>query len=180
MRKTWMLVAAMLSGCGGTSPELYDVVIDYFTLPDSCYQSGQQPGTVATTQPPRLMQVQVWDGPENVTYLEVQGAGMSVDLGAAPNVAINGIFTGKKADKGGWTFNSDNVEKQTLPGNNVITTTTHAELTFERAGTFKGTAALSSSRNCVGNQCPGTNPSCGVGSIVISGTRLAVQYERAP
>lgn len=179
MKKSWMLVAVLLSGCGGTSPELYDLVIDYFTLPDTCYQSGMQPSTVATTLPPGLMQVQVWDGPDNITYLEVQGAGRSIDMGAAPNVPVSGIFTGKKTDKG-WTFNSDTVEKQTLPGNNVITETTHAELTFERATQFKGTATINSSRNCVGAQCPGTNPSCSVSAIVVHGTRLAVQYERAP
>jgi hypothetical protein len=180
MRKSWMLVAAVLSGCGGTSPELYDLVVDYFTLPDSCYTSGMQPATVVTTQAPRLMQVQVWDGPDGVAYLEVQGTGSTVDLGAAPNVSISGIFTSPKKGEKGWTFVSDGVEKQTLPANNVITTTTHAELTFDRAGTFKGTAALSSSRNCVGNQCPGANPSCGVSGIVVSGTKLAVQYQRAP
>jgi hypothetical protein len=100
-------------------------------------------------------------------------------MGAAPNVGVSGIFTGKKADKG-WTFTSDTIEKQTLPGNNVITDTMHAELNFDRVPQFKGTASLSSSRNCVGNQCPGTNPTCGVSGIVVSGTRLAVQYERAP
>ena len=181
MRKSWMLVAAVLSGCGaGQSPELYDLVVDYFTLPDSCYQSGMQPSTVATAVPPRLMQVQIWDSAEGIAYLEVQGAGTTVDMGAAPNVSISGVFsTPKRGDKG-WTFGSDTVEKQTLPGNNVITVTTHAELTFERTPQFKGTAALSSSHNCVGNQCPGTNPSCGVSGIVVHGTRLQVDYQRAP
>ena len=180
MRKSWMLVAAVLSGCGGQAPELYDLVVDYFTLPDSCYQSGMQPSTVFTATPSRLMQVQVWDGAEGTAFLEVQGTGVSIDMGAAPNVPVSGLFSSPKKGDKGWTFNSDSVEKQTLPGNNVITTTTHAELTIDRSPTFKGTAALSSSTNCVGNQCPGANPSCGVSGIVVHGTKLQVDYQRAP
>jgi len=180
MRKSWMLAAMVLSGCGGTSPELYELVVDYFTLPDSCYQSGMQPSTVVTTSPPGKLQVQVWDGPDNTSFLEVEAGGGSIDMGAAPNVDLDGIFTGKKVEKG-WQFDSDGLRKQTLPGNNVITTTTHAEIVFERSGgTFKGTAALSSSSNCVGAQCPGNNPSCSVSGINVRGTRIAVQWERSP
>lgn len=180
MRKSWMLVAMMLTGCGGTTPELYELIVDSFTLPDSCYSNGMQPSTVTTTSPPSNIQVQVWDGPDNTAFLQVESGGGSIDMGAAPNVSVDGIFTGKKVEKG-WTFASDAVRKQTLPGNNVITTTTHAEFTFERSGgTFKGSGALSSSSNCVGNQCPGTNPSCTVAAINVRGTRIAVQYERAP
>ena len=70
--------------------------------------------------------------------------------------------------------------KTTRSANEVITTTTHAELTFDRGVTFKGTGSLNSSSNCVGSQCPGTNPSCTVSGLVITGTKIAVQYERAP
>jgi hypothetical protein len=175
-----MLVAMVLSGCGGTTPELYELVVDYFTLPDSCYSSGMQPSTTNTASPPGVIQVQVWDGPDNTPYLEVDKGGASIDMGAAPNVSIDGIFTGKKVDKG-WTFASDAVRKQTLPANNVITSTTHAEFTFERGGTFKGTGTISSSSNCVGNQCQLTNnASCTVSGINVHGTRIAVQYQRAP
>ncbi len=180
MRKTWMLMAVVMSGCGGTTPELYDLVVNYFTLPDTCYSSGMQPSSIVTTAPPDLLQVQVWDGPDNTAYLEVEKGGASIDMGAAPNVNVNGVFTGKKVEKG-WTFASDAVQKQTLPGNNVITATTHAEFTFERGGgPVKGTAVLSSSSNCVGNQCPGTNPSCTVSAIALQGSRIAVDYQRAP
>lgn len=179
MRTTCLLLALALTGCGGVSPEVYELVIDAFSLPDSCYSQGMQPATVTTTAPPGLIQVQVWDGPENSAFLQVETGGLSIDMGAAPNVDIGGIFTGKKVDKG-WTFSSDLVRKQTLPGNNVVTTTTHAELTFDRGQLFKGTGLLSSSSNCVGAQCSGTNPSCSVPALVLNGTRVAVQYERAP
>lgn len=179
MRKSSLMLALMLSGCGGTTPEVYQLLIDYFTLPDSCYTSMMQPSSVTTTAPPAAMTVQVWDGPDNTAFLQVETASISVDMGAAPNVNVGGIFTGKKVDKG-WTFSSDSVQKQTLPGSNVITSTTHAELTFERATTFKGNALLSSSTNCVGSSCSGSNPSCSVSGIVLTGTRVAVNYERAP
>lgn len=178
-RKLWTLSLMLLSGCGaGAKPELYALVIDYFTLPDTCYTSGMQPSTVATARPPILIQGQVWDGPEGLAYLEVVQGGAAVDLGAAPDVDFRGIFTGKKGDKG-WTFNSDSSTKRTLPGNNVITDSSHASLTFERASTFKGTGSVSSSSTCVGAQCPGVNPSCAV-SLNLGGTRLEVDYERAP
>lgn len=179
MRTSSLMLALMLSGCGGTSPEVYQLLVDYFTLPDSCYTSMMQPSTVTTTSPPAPLAVQVWDGPDNTAFLQIESAAISVDMGAAPNVTVGGIFTGKKVDKG-WTFSSDGVQKQTLPGNNVVTTTTHAEITFERNNTFKGTGLLSSSSNCVGAQCPGTNPSCTVSGLVLTGTRVAVEYQRAP
>lgn len=183
MRKSSMLLAVLLSGCGGTSPEVYQLLVDYFTLPDSCYTSMMQPNTIATVQPPAAMSVQVWDGPENSAFMQIESAPITIDMGAAPNVNIGGIFTGKKADKG-WTFNSDTTVKQTvLQGTTVqatITTVTHAEMTFERGVTFKGTGVLSSSSTCAGTTCPGTNPSCTVSGIVLTGTKVAVQYERAP
>ena len=179
MRKSSMVLALILSGCGGTTPEVYQLLVDYFTLPDSCYTSMMQPSTVVTSQPPSAMSVQIWDGPDNTASLQVESGTITIDMGAAPDVDVNGIFTGKKGDKG-WTFSSDHVRKQTLPANNVVTTTTHAEMTFERGVTFKGTAVVSSSSNCVGTGCPGTNPSCSVSGIVLTGTKVAVQYQRAP
>jgi hypothetical protein len=181
MRKSSLILALMLSGCGGTSPEVYQLLVDYFTLPDSCYTSMMQPNSVTTTAPPTALSVQVWDGPENTAFLQVESAALTVDMGAAPNVTVGGIFTGKKVDKG-WTFTSDTVNKNTvgIGTNNVITSTTHAEITFERATTFKGNAVLSSSSTCAGTQCSGSNPSCSVSGIVVTGTRVAVNYERAP
>jgi hypothetical protein len=179
MRKSSLMLALTLTGCGGTTPEVYQLLVDAFTLPDSCYTSMMQPSTVVTTAPPTPLSVQVWDGPDNTAFLQVESAAITVDMGAAPNVTVGGIFTGKKVEKG-WTFSSDGVTKQTLPGMNVITTTTHAEITFERAVTFKGTGVLSSSSSCAGSSCPGTNPSCSVSGLVLTGTKVAVNYERAP
>lgn len=179
MRNSWMLLAVVLSGCNGATPQIFDLVVDYFTLPDSCYTSGMQPSTSATTRPPAFMAVQIWDAPENTAYLQVEKGATTIDMGAAPNVPISGIFIGKKVEKG-WTFTSDTVIKQTLAGPNTITDTIHAEITFDRVTTSKGSAAVSSSRNCVGNQCPGTNPSCSVSGIVVNATRVAVEFERAP
>ena len=180
MRALMVLTVVSLSGCGGgASPELYALVVDNFSLPDSCYSSGKQPDVVAVTQPPRFVQVQVWDGADDTAYLQVEEGGTAIDMGAAPSVTIGGLFSGKKGDKG-WTFTSDEVKKNTLPSSDVITTTTHAEITFDRARTFRGSAALSSSLICVGNLCPGTKPACAVSGILVNGTKLAVQYERAP
>lgn len=179
MRNAWMLAAVLLSGCGGLTPEIYELVVDYFTLPDSCYSNGMQPSSLTTAAPPGLMQVRVWDGPENSAFLEIEQGGASIDMGAAPNVAVSGVFIGKKVEKG-WTFSSDASDKQSLAGN-TITDTTHAEITFERSGgTFKGTGALSSSRTCTGSACNGTNPTCAVNGLNFRGTRIAVTFERAP
>lgn len=178
MRNAWMLAALALTGCGGVTPEVYELVVDYFTLPDSCYQNGMQPTSVTTTAPPGLMQAKVWDGPEGVAFLEIESGGGSIDMGAAPNVTVNGLFTGKKVDKG-WTFSSDASDKATV-ANNTVTDTTHAEFTIERAVTFKGTGALTSSRTCTGAACNGTNPSCSVSGINVRGSRVATDFERQP
>jgi hypothetical protein len=179
MKKTWMLAALLFSGCGGVTPEIYQLVVDFFTLPDSCYSNGMQPMSGLTTSPPDLMQVNVWDGPEGTSFLEVEQGGGSVDMGAAPNVNLGGVFTGKRTDKG-VTFSSDTVSRATAV-NTTITDTTHAEFTFERGGgTFKGTGALSSSRACTGTACTGTQPSCSVSGLNFRGSRIAVQFERAP
>jgi hypothetical protein len=181
MHKTFTLAVILFcSACGGTSPELYHLVVSYFTLPDSCYTNSMAPTTATTAAPPDLLQVQVWDGPDNIPYLQVIAGGTSVDMGAAPNVDMRGIFTGKRADKGGWTFSSDTAAKATVAGN-TVNSTTHAELNFERGGgSFKGTAALSSSQTCTGAQCPASSPSCSVGNIALQGSRIAVEYQKAP
>lgn len=179
MRKTLMMAALMLSGCGGQAPELYDLLVNFFTLPDSCYENNMQPTSGATALPPALVQVQVWDGPDNTPYLEVQGTGATIDMGDAPSVPISGVFTGKRGDKG-WTFTSERVSKQTIVGN-TITTTTKAELTFERAPQTKGTAALTSSRICAGANCGNNgNSSCSASNIAFVGTLLKVDYQRSP
>lgn len=179
MRKSLLMVAMMLSGCGGTAPELYDLLVSYFTLPDSCYDNGMQPSSGQTAGPPALVQVQVWDGPDATPYLEVQGTGISIDMGESPTVAVSGIFTGKRGDKG-WTFTSERVSKQTIVGN-VLTSTRKIELTFERTPQLKGTASLSSSQACAGTNCPAdASSSCAVSSIPFVGTQLKVDYERSP
>jgi hypothetical protein len=180
MRKSLLLTAALLTGCGGgVTPELYALAVDYFTLPDSCYSNGMQPSSVVVSAPPGLLQVQVWDGPDNTAVLEVEQGGRSIDMGAAPNVAVGGLFKGTKGDKG-WTFVSETVDRATVAGN-TVTDTTKAEFTFDRgAQTFKGTAALTASRTCTGSACSGTNPACAVSGITLTGTRIAVDYQRAP
>lgn len=183
MRKSWLLFAVLLSGCNGLTPETYSLVINYFAPTASCYDDAMEPSTVGTTVPPGLMQVQVWDGPEQTAYLEVEEGGGSVDMGDAPSVSISGIFTGKHGEKG-YTFTRDLVTKTTT-GNTatptVNTTTTHAELVFQRGGgTFVGTASVSSSRSCTGMGCPTTLPTCSLSDITVHGTRVAVEYERAP
>lgn len=183
MRKSWLLFATLLSGCNGLTPELYSLVVDYFEPNSSCYNDMMQPGTVVTTAPPSLVQVQVWDGPEQTAWLEVEEGGGVINMGDAPNVPIGGIFTGKRGDKG-FTFTRDIVQKTTSGSTTnptVNTITTHAELTFERGGgTFVGTASFSSSRSCTGMGCPMTLPTCSISGVKVNGTRIAVEYERAP
>ncbi len=183
MRKSWLLFAGLLSGCNGLSPELYTIVIESFAPSASCFTSMMEPDTVTTTAPPAALQVQVWEGPEQTSYLQIEGGGGSVDMGDAPNVGVDGVFTGKRGDKG-ITFTRDLVTKNTsgsatMP--TVNTVTTHAEMVFERGGgTFVGTAAFSSSRSCTGTGCPMMLPTCSISGVKISGTRIAVEYERAP
>lgn len=180
MRKSLLLAAALLTGCGGgVTPELYALVVDYFTLPDSCYSNGMQPSSAVVSAPPGLLQVQVWDGPENTAVLSIEEGGRSVDMGAAPNVPVGGLFKGTKGNNNAWTFVSETVDRATVAGN-TVTDTTRAEFVIERGQTFKGTGALSSSRVCTGSACSGTNPTCSVTGLKLTGTRLAVDYERAP
>ena len=179
MRQSSLLLAVLLNGCGGTSPELYQLLVNSFTVPDSCYTSMMQPNRVITAAQPSALTVQIWDGPEGTAFLQIESGPLSIDMGAAPNVPVSGIFTGKKDPKG-WQFTSDNATKQTVSANAAISITSHAEMTFERGVTFKGTGLLSSSSNCVGSACSGVNPSCSVSSIVVTGTRVAVEYQRAP
>ena len=72
MRKTLVLSALMLTGCGPISPELYALVVDFFTLPDSCYSNAMQPSSGTVSDSPSLLQVQVWDGPDSTAVLEVE------------------------------------------------------------------------------------------------------------
>ncbi|PZR12698.1 MAG: hypothetical protein DI536_14065 [Archangium gephyra] len=183
MRKSWLLLALLLTGCNGLTPETYSLVVDSAAPSASCFNSMMDPSIVETTVPPGLMQVQVWDGPDQTSYLEVEEGGGQIDMGDAPSVAISGIFTGKKGEKG-TTFTRDSVAKQTT-GNaanpTVNTVTTHAEIVFERGGgTFVGTATVSSSRSCSGMGCAMNQPTCSLSGIKVSGTRIAVEYERAP
>lgn len=166
------------SGCGGVSPELYAVAVDFFTLPDSCYSNNAQPSNTRVTDAPSLLQVQVWDGPDQTALLELETGVRSIDMGDAPTVTLTGLMKGKRGT-GGWIFSSETVNKSTQVGR-TITDTTKFEMTFERGVTFKGTGAVSSNRTCAGSTCMGTQPSCAVSGIVLSGTRLEVKYERGP
>lgn len=178
MRK--LLIASMLfafTGCGGVSPEVYAVVVDFFTLPDSCYTNNAQPSNVTTNNAPSLLNIQVWDGPEQTAVLELESGLRTIDMGDAPTITLTGLMKGKRGT-GGWIFSSQTVAKSTQIGR-TLTDDTKLDLTFERGNTFKGTAALSSTRTCAGSTCMGTQPSCSV-STPVSGTRLEVKYERAP
>lgn len=180
MRKLLCVVPLFLSACGGgTAPELYNLVIDFFKLPDSCYANGMPPSQTTTASPPSLMQVSVWEGAANEAFLEIDTGSRTVDMGSAPDVQIAGVFRGTKGS-GGWTFTGERNSQQVVPG--VGTTTvdaSRASITFERGGAFKGTVSLSSSRTCTGAGC-GTNTSCTVDNISVNGTRIQVQYQKSP
>lgn len=177
MRKLLLSSFVAFSGCGaGVSPELYAVVVDFFTLPDSCFTNNAQPSNVTISGPPTSMTVQVWDTAEGA-LLDVETP-RQFDMGDAANVAVGGPVKGKRGT-GGWVFTTEASQKLTA-GGQTLTTTTRAEFTFERGNTFKGTLALSSSRACSGTSCAAMQPSCTVSPITINGTRLVVNYERAP
>jgi hypothetical protein len=172
-------LSVALAGCGGPiTPELYALVVDYFRPPASCYTNGMAPTDGVTTAPPHIIQVEVWDGPDNTAFLEVQSGGGRVDMGDAPDVNLTGVFKGTRGSEG-WTFSTQRVTVNTA-ANTTITDTTGATFTFNRGTTFKGTASLSSSRACMGSLCTGTQPSCTISGITVSGTRLAVDYQKAP
>jgi len=168
------------TGCGaGVSPEIYAIVVDFFTLPDSCFTNNAQPSNVTVSAAPVLLQVQVWDGPDNTAVLELESGIRSIDMGDAPTVTLTGLMKGKRGTGPVWNFAAETVQKSTQVGR-TLTDTTKLELNLERGNTFKGTGNISSSRVCSGSTCTGTQPSCAVSGVALSGTRLEVKYERAP
>lgn len=167
-----------LTGCAGAEPELYAVVVKFFTLPDNCYLNNAQPSNVTVADPPSLLNIQVWDGPDQTALLELESGLRTVDMGDAPTITLTGLMEGKRGT-GGWNFVSQSSDKSTQVGR-TITDDTKFEITFERGATFKGTVNLTSTRSCAGSTCMGTQPSCSVTGIPVSGTKIAVKYERAP
>lgn len=173
-------LAVALSGCG-TRPvnaELYALVVDFFRPAATCYTSGMQPADGLAAAPPHAFRAEVWDGPDGTALLEIVDGALSVDMGNAANVDVTGVFTGTFGSEG-WVFTSRQVDVNEAGGTSV-TDTTSAQLTIRRESTFKGTAALSSSRTCTGPMCPGTLPTCNATGIPVTGTRLAVDWEASP
>jgi hypothetical protein len=179
MRKLLMLSLVALSGCGGgVTPELYAMVVDFFTIPDACYSNMAQPSNVVVTAQPALIQGQVWDGPEQTAILEIEQGPATIDMGDAPSVAVRGLLRGKVMNNE-WTFSGANSTKSTQIGR-TVTDSSSFELKFIRGTTFKGTATLTSKRECSGSTCTGTQPTCTITGIPVNGTRLQVNYERQP
>jgi hypothetical protein len=137
-----------------------------------------QPADGPTAAPPHVFRAEVWDGPDGTAVLEIVDGALSVDMGNAPNVDVSGLFTGAFGPDG-WVFTSYQVDVSTA-GGATVTDTTSASLILRRESTFKGTAALSSSRTCTGTACPGMLPSCSATGIKLTGTRLAVDWQTSP
>ena len=175
-----VVMLALAAACNPASPELYNLAIDQFSLPDACYTSGGRtvPTSRTTAEPPKFLQVSVWDGSSGEAYMTVESSAISQSMGAAESVSIGGMLTGKKGS-GGWTFDSETVTTQTM-GSAVLTTDKKVSLTFDRGLAFKGKGALSSSTSCTGTGCP-TNgdPSCSV-DLTVHGTQIEVTYQKAP
>jgi hypothetical protein len=176
----------VLTGCGaGAVPEIYAVSVDFFRPADTCYVNAMPPSIVTTSGGQAPLQWQIWDGPENKAYLELEQGGGTIDMGDAPNVVIGGTLEGTQAS-GDWTFTTGRTTTSKSPLANATTTdTTHATVTTTRsAGTVKGTLKLEATRTCEGTGCPANfamqNPSCTIEGIALRGTRIAVTYERAP
>lgn len=179
MRKAILASLVMgLTGCGGVSPELYRIVVDFFALPDNCYLNNAQPSATTTTTALTALQVQIWDGADQSAILSIEGGSRSIDMGDAPNITLGGVMKGKKGT-GGWTYSAETISKATTVGQ-TLTSTGKVEVTFDRTPNSKGTITLSSSRGCAGSTCSGTQPSCAVSNIAIASTRIATDYERAP
>lgn len=176
----FVVLTAGLSGCGirPVNAELYALVIGFVRAPASCYGSGMQPATGVTSSTPKILKVQVWDGPDGAAFLELVEGAVNVDMGDAPSVAFDSVLGGTKGSTG-WAFTGQRTSVASA-GGATFTSTTSATLTFWRDTTFKGAASLSSSRTCTGTTCPAMTPSCTIADVPLSGTRLAVDWEQAP
>src|SRR5438132_5300240 len=123
---TVSLLAAVGCGGGGTSPELYELVVDYFAAPASCYQNP--PSTTTNPGPLGTVQGEVWDGPEAKAFFALSGVGFSADMGDAPRITVSaGTALEGTAGAAGWTFATDRTTTTMLPISGAMTTTkTHA------------------------------------------------------
>lgn len=190
MRRLSIVVGCVfvLFGCGGgggASPEVYDVAIDYFRVPDSCYRPNNAPTvTVITEAPLSKGRWLVWDGPDGRAYLEVEAGGGTIRMGDAPSVTLGGTLEGTRVSAG-WQFSVT----QTVinkPPLQAFTETSRAKATgtFERsAGPIKGSLRLESLRTCDGtcqNNFQTDNPPCTIDPVNFRGTRVAVSYQRPP
>jgi hypothetical protein len=182
MRRLLLTFAFALSACGTpVAPELYNVVVDAFSLPNTCFTNSTPPTTVVSAAPPSLVQISVWDGAAGEAFVEIESGGITVDMGAAPNVVVGGLMRGTKSTSGpAWTFVADRVVTTTVPNLSTSTSKANFSLTFERTLTFKGILGLSSSRECTGVGCAGSTPSCAVSNVPVNGTRLQVDYLKSP
>ncbi len=187
MKKLFLtcVLGLTMSACGGASPELYRLLIERVDTPTNCYSENNEPNTT-NERPPGQLQVQVWDGPDGLIYLTVDDGSFPMSMGEAPAMSIGGVFDGA-ADGDAVKYTQTNKTVTTTEfGDNeqVLTTTATATITFPRtSGAFTGTAELNSSRACTGPDvvCPESlTRSCKISNLTVTGTRLAVQYERAP
>jgi hypothetical protein len=165
--------------CGnGAVPELYQVSLDYFVPPATCYRTGMQPTDMTTMAPQTGFGMRVWDGPDSKAYLQLENAPTAaIDMGDAPSVSLDGVYEGTNG-VGGWTFATAR-SSQTVNGLNMdkTTETESAAFTFARGGVITGTLALSSASTCVGaTGCPAMNPSCTISGVAFRGTALASDY----
>jgi hypothetical protein len=175
------LLAVLLAGCGGggSSPELYALVVGFAAPPSSC--SAMAPTTKVNQGPLATTQVEVWDGPEAKAYLTLVGAALNVDMGDAPRVTV-AAGTALEGTNGatGWTFVTDRDTTTTGLTGAMTEVKTHVALSFPRTSTAKGTLSLSSSQTCTGTACPTVMPTCSIDNIDVRLTRLAVDYLKTP
>lgn len=176
-----------LAGCaGGASPEIYAVAVDYFRPADSCYADARPPAQVTTASTQASAQLQVWDGPQNTAFLEIAQGAREIDMGTAPNVSFEGVLEGaREGSQHVFSATRSSVTTVPPPLASKVTETTKLTLTFPRGGgPISGTMSLESSRTCEGSAClpnfAALNPPCNLSDIAFRGTRLAVEFERAP
>jgi hypothetical protein len=172
MRSFKFAVAALaLSGLGcgilgSSEPELYRVALSAAPnpLPVTCFRAGTPAPNPNTTdsQTSTVDEAQwvLWEGIDDVWYLDVGNNTVQANMGHAPNLSIEAdAIEGKKNDDGKYVFVTEVTDRET-----DSTEVNRVTFTFDDVGsTVEGTVNFFSS-------CTGTG--CGTGNA------LTCEYSR--
>jgi hypothetical protein len=160
MRSFKFAVAALaLSGLGcgilgSSDPELYRVAVSAAPspLPQTCFRAGTpapSPTTTDTlTSTVDEAQWVLWEGIDDVWYLDVGNNSLSAEMGHAPGINISAdAIEGRKNDNGQYIFTTELTDRET-----DRTEVNRVTFTFEDVGsTVEGSVSFFSS--CTGTGC---------------------------